>query len=282
MNVVDLRIKFIQSLEQQIKKELNELQTPSKYIDKEEKILAGRKKDDFIYIVGNNISESEAPTFRNLTLNNFFRLKELKRAMGMLLLFSNAMVSEAMIKIDMSHFFNQSDEKENKASYIEHFWTSYGDFQIRSCSLLDSIGNYLAFVFFGLVDSPLYYDQVIDSIKLKYTCSKNRIVLNGDPFQIKDRESWKVLTNARKRYKTIKQWRNEIAHAFSPLMYRLTGDEYFDHERRNLLRTPTLDANKVLEESKETFYLLCLIPLAANDLAQAFIGTNSYHRNFYL
>lgn len=280
MNVIDLRVKLIQSLEQQIKKELSELQIPSKIIDRKDKLLSGRTKEELLSNVGNNISESEAKTFRNLKSNNIFRLREFERAMGMLLLFSRTPIDTSEIQLDPDMFRLFYDDRDNIAAYTELFWTSYGDFNIKSCSLLDSIGIYLAFVFFGLIDAPLYFNQIIDTIKLKYTKEK-RVVVDGDPFTLQERESWKILCDAKARYHKIRSWRDEITHAFSPIMYRLTDVSDLDYTRRKILRSPTLDVKKILNAAEETYYLLGLVPLAANDLAEAFIGTDSYHRNFY-
>ncbi len=75
MEIIDLRVKLVQNLEQQIKKELSELQIPSEVVEKENKLLSGRNKDDLLYF-GSEISETEADTLMNLNLNNYFRLRE--------------------------------------------------------------------------------------------------------------------------------------------------------------------------------------------------------------
>lgn len=283
MEIIDLRVKLVQSLEQQIKKELSELQIPSKVVEKENKLLSGRKKDDLLYNFGSEISETEADTLRNLTLNNCFRLREFERAMGMLLLFSSTVVNTSTIELlnDPETFRRMYDDgRDHIAAYTEFFWTSYGDFNIKSCSLLDSIGVYLAFAFFGLMDAPLYFDQVLKAIKLKFTYGK-RTVIQGDPFKLEGRESWEILCDARKRYDSIKNSRNELIHVFSPLMYRLTDSDDLDYKRRQVLRYPEHNVKKILEQTKKNYFSLWLVPLAAHDLAHAFIGTASYHRDFY-
>ena len=190
--------------------------------------------------------------------------------MGMLLLFS---------KIGSIEPFTATIENKS-ADYSQHFWQSYGDFQVRSCSLLDSVGLYLAFVFYGIIDAPLYFNSVVDSIRLKYD-DKNRRVLDGDPFRLKNRDDWNVLWKAKKKYHDIRRWRDEIIHAFSPLMYMLNDNDDFDLDKKQILRSPTMNAIKALEECTSAYSLLSLVNIAADNLAVSYVNTNSYHRNHY-
>ncbi len=268
MSVVDFRVRLVENLDKQIQKELTELKLPQEYIDLEKKLLTGR---DETFGIEAPVSANEEPVHRNLWVNIGYRERELRRAMGMVLLFSN---------IDpINPYHLMAEERDNKSEYSEHFWASYGDFQIRSCSLLDSVGAYLAFAFFGLVDAPFYFNQVINSIKLKYIHGK-RIVLSGEPFKVTDKDSWDVLFKASQRYSKIRVWRDEVIHAFSPLMYMREDEGDFDEEKRKITRSPTLSADKALKNCKETYYLLKIVPLAADDLAFSFIESDSYHRNF--
>lgn len=267
MNVIDLRVKLVENLDKQIEKELSELTIPQNYIELEKRIQAGREEHFGIYA---NVSLNESPAYRNLWVNIGYRERELRRAMGMVLLFSKIGTIEP--------FYTITTEAMNISEYSEHFWTSYGDFQVKSCSLLDSIGAFLAFVFFGIVDAPMYFNQVIDAIKLKHTHGK-RIVLDGEPFILTGKESWNVLLNSQKRYKDVRFWRDEIIHAFSPLMYM--RDDALDEEKRSIVRSPTLNAEIALKACIETYNLLRIAPLAADDIAISFIDTNSYHRNYY-
>lgn len=271
MNIVDMRVKIVQSLEKHIERELRELSIPVKYMENEKIIIAGREDT---FGIEANIAGNEEPTFRNLYVNVALRVREFRQAMGMVLLYSNIGPVDPYQKLVA--------EGKNELEYSEHFWTSYGDFQIRSCSLLDSIGSYLAFVFFGIVDAPFYFNQVVEALKLKHTDSSKRKVLDGEPYKLTGRESWEIIIEAKERYQNkLKRWRDEIVHAFSPLMFARIDGDYIDEERRQILRNPALDAGKALEECKNTYFLLKLVPLAADDLAVSFIGTGSYHRNYY-
>lgn len=270
MNIVDMRVKIVQSLEQHIERELDELLIPATFVEKEKRILAGREDT---FGIEASISGNEEPAFRNLWVNVGLRARELRRAMGMVLLYSNIGPVDPYQQL--------VTEGNNKLEFSEHFWSSYGDFQIRSCSLLDSVGAYLAFVFFGIVDAQFYFNQVVDALKLKYTDNSERRVLDGEPYKLTGRESWEIIVEAKERYQKIRRWRDEVIHAFSPLMFVRVDGDYVDEERRQILRNPALDANKALEGCKKTYFLLNLVPLAADDLAVSFIGTGSYHRNYY-
>jgi hypothetical protein len=172
--------------------------------------------------------------------------------------------------------FNHKD-----SDYSDIFWSSYGDFQAKSCSYFDSIGTYLAFAFFGIFDAPFYFNQVIDAINLKYTSGK-RYILDGDPYKLDNRVSWKALLKAKNRYMKVRGRRDEIAHSFSPLMYIKVDEAGLDEKRLLLLRNPSLNSEICVKEAKETYFLLDIIPLAAADIAIDFIATDSYHRNWYL
>ena len=266
--------EFIETFELQTMKEIEKLEVPEKYRMIRDSILRGREEEEIALDV--NISATEHSTFLNLWLNNSYRMRELNRVMGRLLLYSRAG------NID-SYPVTASGES---VDYSEHFWASYGDFEVKSCSLLDSIGLFLAFTFFGIVDAPLYYHNVIESIRLKYECNmdkkKTRKVIEREPYKVNGNVSWELLKDARSRYQKIKAWRNEIVHVFSPIMYHTFWEDEFDgQERRQLLQRTTLDSVTALNECKETYFIVTLAGIAADDLAASYIDTPSYHRNFY-
>jgi len=268
VELIDLRKRIVENLDKQINKELSEFVIPRDIMNRKEKLLNGKDEDEIFAEA--KIADNEFETFINLWLNNAYRFREIERAMGMLLLFYKTGSIEPYI----------SAIENKSADFSQHFWQSYGDFQVRSCSLLDSVGLYLAFVFYGIIDAPFYFNNVIDSIKLKYGDNKRRI-LDGDPFKLKNRDDWKVLLEAKRRYGDIKRWRDEVTHAFSPLMYMLDGNDEFDLGKKQILRSPTLNAEKAIEECKKSYCLLSLVNIAADTFAVSFINTNSYHRNHY-
>ena len=73
-----------------------------------------------------------------------------------------------------------------------------------------------------------------------------------------------------------------IRDAFSPLMYIQYEDgNYLNDQFRSILREPALSADKVMARCKDMYFLLRLTPFAADELAELFIGTGSYHRNYH-
>lgn len=266
-NILDT-IKYI---EEEIEVELNKLTIPKEYIEIEKEILSGREEDSITLNVP--ISENEHSTFSNLQMNNSYRVREVNRAMGTLLLYYHiGPVRDYWETV-----------RNGKADESEHFWSSYGSFLISSYSLLDGIGVYLSFVFFGLFDAPLYFNQVIEAIKLKYSNGTRRI-LEGDPFNqlLLNNKSWGILLKAKEKYNAMKQNRNEFAHVFSPLMYKTFEDEdWLNNEIHQFLKRPDLNAEKAINECKGIYFLLRLAPLAADNLASLYIGSGSYHRDFY-
>ncbi len=267
--IINLRLKLIKAIDQQIEKELSELNIPEHYLEKEKTILAGREKD---FGIEANISANELPAFSNLWVNVAFRQREFDRAMGILLLYGN---------VGPVNFDGIISSDKSKANYSEHFWISYGDFVTKACSFLDSIGGFLAFVFFGIVNAPFYFHQVVDSLRSKYTYPSKLKYLDGEPFGLEGKESWGVLVDAQKRYNEVKSSRNEFIHAYSPLMYWLIDDEYMDEAKRQIVRKPTLDAGAVIDKCKEIYYLIKLVPIAADDISATFAGSGSYHRDFH-
>ena len=270
-DIIDLRIKILNNLEDQVERELSYLKTPPEILQKEHDILNGRERD---FGVEAKVSENEHSTFRNLWLNVGFRERELRRAMGMTLLYYHVGPIDPYLRVVIS-------KKESVADYSEQFWISYGDFQIKSCSFLDSVGAFLAFAFFGIFDAPLYFNQVIDCLDLKYTHQLKRIILDGEPFSLQGRRSWDVLKDAKKRYQEVRKWRDEVIHVFSPLMYLRIDDDWMESEMRQILRTPELKAAEAIQECKNSYWLLNLARIAADDLAYDFISSHSYHRDYY-
>lgn len=267
-------IRIIEAYENQINREIEQLEMPEKYKALRDSILRGRDEEEISTDV--NISATEHSTFLHLWVNNSYRLRELKRAMGQLLLYSR------IGSIDSY----QTTTSSETADSSEHFWGSYGDFQIKSCSLFDSIGLFLAFSFFGIVDAPLYFHSVIDSIRLKYETNMDkerpRQVIEREPYTVDDKISWVVLKDGRRRYQKIKAWRNEIVHVFSPIMYHTFWEDEWDaQEKRQLLQRTTLNADIALKECKETYFIASLAGIAADELATSYIDTRSYHRDFY-
>ena len=267
VNEKQRKIELIRQFDKLIRKEIDQLEIPDELREKETRISAGRDQDEIIKSI--NISGNEYPALLSLWVNNQIRLHEFEHSLGALLLYNDIGPIYPLEESDLSY----------GSSY--HFWTSYGDYWIKACSLLDSVGVYLALVFFGLIDAPLYYNQIIESIALKYAAKGERLVLDGEPYSLSDRESWQLLDQVRKNYQEFRRRRDEIIHVFSPQMYWQYKDNSFDYHMRKILRNPTLDSAKALSACKQSFFTLRLVPLAANDLAASYVGTGSYHRNYY-
>lgn len=260
-------IELLLKLDDLIEKEIQSLEIPMEHIEIKNRMLEGRS-DEFDFDI--NISMNEFPAHLNLWMNNSYRQRELQRAMGLLLIYSKTG--------SINNWQCLNENERSRPDYSEHFWASYGDFQIRSCSLLDSVGAYLAFAFFGIIDAPFYFNQVIDSISLKYSNTSERMILDGDPYRLKDQDGWKILLKSKKRYSETRRWRDEILHVFSPMMYTTVEN---DLEQKRILRSPSLNSEKALEECKETFYLLSNVTIAADQIVSSFVNTDSYHRNYY-
>jgi len=211
--IIDLRKRLLKNIHTHTHRELEGLIVPKKFIERKAALLGDRKEmtKEYVHWFADNMLKSagylwgESKVFNALSLNLVWREAELKDAMGMLLLSSNV-GSLTIDNLDGPEYTDHNDR----------FWTSYGDFQIRCCSFLDSVGIFLAFSFFGILNSPLYFDQTIDTIKTRYDSSKS--IIDNETFNLKAREDWKVLLDARKRYKKIRLWRDDILHNISPIM----------------------------------------------------------------
>jgi hypothetical protein len=274
-NIIDLRKRLIKNIDKHIHKELQDLIVPKRSIERKAILLGDRKEmtKEYVFWFADNALNNEiylygeSKVFSALNKNLLCRESELEHAMGMLLLSSN-----------LGHYYFEDLVGPEYADFSTDFWTCYGDFQIRSCSFLDSVGIFLAFSFFGILNSPLYFDQVIDAIKTRYDSSNS--IIDNETFSLKAREGWKVLIDARKRYKKIRLWRDDIVHNISPIMNIPDSGEEKD-TKQGLLRFPNLNAEICLKESKETYFLLSLVPIAASDISFDYFKSPSFNRKYW-
>lgn len=276
--------EVVRLLRQYIDSELSKLDPPKsiqRYLSK----LGSMSEEEINTPSG--ISDAEHTFALALQSNLYFRRQELDWAVGMMLLFSE-------LGPDTPYFgwfeiWEVSQGRQvTRAEYNFDYWQSVGDCTVKICSFLDALGGYLAFIFFGLTENPLYFHQVVDSLRGKYSRSFNRkadripLVQEGDPFNLDEFIGWEILWETRKHYQNLKAWRNVLIHNFSPLLrtkiHDLEDSLSFDSLVSFLAdRSPS----EVKTDLIEHYFFARLARMGAVQVAEAYCRTSSYHRDFY-
>lgn len=232
--------------------------------------------------VPQGISDAEHRFVLGLQLNLSFRRKELDWAIGLMLLFSE-------LKPDIPYYGLFEEPEKPHADYNDNYWRSVGDCTVKICSFLDALGGYLAFIFFGLTENTLYFHQVVAALREKYSASFTRkkrpyFPLIEDPFNLDEFVGWDILWKSRKRYTDLMAWRNVLIHNFSPLLRTKSVDGTIDDSLSFDSLVPFLgkrSPSKVKIELIQHYFFARLARLGAEQIAQAYCGTLSYHRDFY-
>jgi len=233
--------------------------------------------------VPKGISDAEHRFVLGLQLNLSFRRKELDWAIGLMLLFSE-------LKPDIPYYGLFKEPEKPHADYNDDYWRCVGDCTIKICSFLDALGGYLAFIFFGLTNNPLYFHQIVAALRDKYSVSFARkktpyFPLIEDPFNLDEFIGWDILWESRKRYhEDLMPWRNALIHNFSPLLRTRSVDDTIDETLPFESLVPFLAKRSPLEVKTnfiEHYFFARLARLGAEQIAHAFCETRSYHRDFY-
>lgn len=276
--------KLLRILKENVQLKLSELAIPDDIKSYFQKLASISEEEQCL---PKGISDAEYKFVLALQSNLFHKRQELDWAIGLMLLFSE-------LGPDTPYFwlwetFGDFEKKgKPRAEYNFDFWQSVGDCTVKACSFFDALGGYLSFVFFGLTENRLYYNDVIDAIKVKYSEKSTQkkwqhFPLIEDPFNLDRFVGWEVLRKSRKMYQDLKIWRNVIVHNFSPLLRTKwfdwpEEDSWFDSCVPFLAERSALEVKSSLIEH---YFFSRLAKLGAEEIAQAYCGTDSYHRNFY-
>lgn len=270
--------EVVRLLRRYIDSELSKLEVPQSvqiYLSK-----LGPVREEAIKLP-KGISDAEYKFVLGLQSNLSCRRKELDWAIGLMLLFSE-------LKPDIPYYGLFKTPEKPHAEYNFDYWRSAGDCTVKICSFLDALGGYLAFIFFGLTENLLYFHQILEVLQKKFSWSFTRkdvdFPLIEDPFNLDEFVGWEILWKSRKRYQELKVWRNALIHNFSPLLRTKRVDGTIDETLPFDSLVPFLTSrspSEVRTNLIEHYFFARLARMGAEQIAEAYCRTSSYHRDFY-
>jgi len=276
--------KLVRVLRENIELKLSELAMPNEIQSYFQK-LASVSEDN----LPSGISDAEYRFVLALQSNLFHKRQELDWAIGLMLLFSELGPDTPYFWL-FETFGDFEKEGKPRAEYNSGFWQGVGDCTVKICSFFDALGGYLAFVFFGLIENPLYFHQVMESLRGKHSWSyklkqpdRIQLIQEGDPFNLDEFVGWEILWESRNRYQELKIWRNTFIHNFSPMLRTRYFDTHIDWLTYDAL-VPFLAKLSSLEVKSrliEHYFFARLARLGAAQIAEGYCKTGSYHRNYY-